>query len=626
MLQQLRSTTGSWIAKGILGLLVLSFLGWGIADYTNVSTRSTTAAEVGDIEIGYTEFANTYQTFLRRQGLSAVDADVARQLRLADSVLKNMTTRALYEAEAKSQNLTASDAMVRQEIETRPEFQNATGQFDRLRFENVLIQSGLSEGAMVEMLRRDSARAQLIDAVTAGSAAPSAMVDLLFRHFGERRSAAYVSFPLDSVDVHGEPDDAALQAFFDERKEDFRRPELRSLTYVLISPEALAEEIAVDDADIAASYEARHDEFVQPETRDLAQILFPTEEAAREAAETLKGVGMDELPGKIEALGLKLIDLGTFERDTVPNEGLADASFAIDAPGATDAFQGAFGWSVAVVKSITPGNEPTLDDVRDTIRDDLALDRAYDEVFKRGNHLEDAFGQGQTLEEAAATADLPVAKVDAVDAQGRGPDGSPVDDLPAGLTFLRTAFDLNDGEVSFLETTESNAMFMVRVDAITPAAIPELADVRQSVVDAWKEDRREAAAENKAKTLVGRLEADADIETLAAALGLDHGTVDSFARTGQSTQGAGLPETLARELFGKKEGEAAYAQDGDRFFVARVTGIKPADAAAEPAFRDNLADTVAVGMSQDLNEELGKALAGKYPITTNPAVYEQVYQ
>ncbi len=630
MLQKMRASTGSWIAKAILGLLVLSFLGWGVSSYEGLgnSANGDTVAKVGDRDISFQEFYIAYQRFLQTQRLDSIDSDVARQLNLANNVLQNMTLRTLYEAEADRKDLTASDDMVRTEIQTRPTFQGSDGTFDRLRFETALQQNGLTEPGMVELVRHEIARSQLLGAVTAGSTAPEALVDRIYHFFGERRSAEYITLPIASVEAPSEPDDAALQAFYDERKEDFRRPELRGMTYVLISPEAIAEKMDIAEADIQASYEARLGELGQPEQRDIGQILFNSEEDAKAASETLAAVPAEELNAKITEMGLQLIELGEFSRQGIPNEALAEAAFSLDAPGVTSAFEGAFGWSVAIVTTIQEGSEPTLDEVRDQITRDLALDRAYNEVFDYGKRLEDAFAQGMTLEEAGASIGIDAQKIDAVDAQGRGPDGTPLANLPAGLTFLQKAFaeDLNAGDVGFLETTESNAMFMLRVDNITPAAIPDFASVRDEVMAAWMKDARYQAAELRAQTLAAQLGEAGDIAMIASSNNAEVNTIENFARNGQAAGGARIPDALASELFGLDSGKAAYGVQDDAFVIARLTKITPADAAVEEDFRKNIADALAVGMSNDLVEQLGVALQKEIETTTYPEVIDRVYR
>lgn len=626
MLQKMRSSTGSWFAKGILGLLVLSFLGWGVADYTSTGFGSNLAAEVGDREIPYPEFATAYQNFLTQQRMTQVEPDVAEQMGLAESVLRNMTARAVYEAEASALALTASDPMVRQAIENTTLFQDQTGRFSRILFQQILAQNGMTEAQMVEAVRRDIARDQLVDAASAGVIAPQAMVDRLFEHFGERRSADTLTLPIDSVAAPPLPEETELRGFFEDRQEDFRRPELRTLTYVLISPDAVAETIEVPEEEIADAYETRRSTFVQPERRDIAQILFEDEAAARDAASALQGAPVAEIADKADALGLTVIDLGSFDRAAVPNEGLAEAAFSLAEPGVTDAFQGAFGWSVAIVRSIEEGSEPSLEAVRDQLAADLALDRAYNEVFERGNLLEDGFGQGMSLEEAAESIGLEARTIPAVDSSGRGPDGEALSGLPAGLSFLRTAFALEEEEVSFLETTESDAMFMVRVDEIIPSQIPEFSDVREAVAEAWTEEARFDAAEARAENLADRLAEGGDPALLAQMMEGEAGRIVSFARSGRGEDGVRIPAALAAQLYAAQPGETGFAEDDGRFVIARLTEVTPASDASNDAYRANIAEALAAGISEDLVQQLGVALEGEFEIRTYPEVYRQVYR
>ena len=55
MLEALRKATANWIAKLFIGLLVLSFAVWGVADIFGGYGRRT-VAKVGDTEISYQDF------------------------------------------------------------------------------------------------------------------------------------------------------------------------------------------------------------------------------------------------------------------------------------------------------------------------------------------------------------------------------------------------------------------------------------------------------------------------------------------------------------------------------------------------------------------------------------------
>ena len=108
--------------------------------------------------------------------------------------------------------------------------------------------------------------------------------------------------PITAVVPQGNPGEDELKALYEERKEDFRRPELRSMTYVLISPEALARDIEITDQEVTDAFEQRRDSYGQPERRTLSQILFASADEARAAAETLKGLPPEDVAVKVEEM------------------------------------------------------------------------------------------------------------------------------------------------------------------------------------------------------------------------------------------------------------------------------------------------------------------------------------
>ncbi len=78
------------------------------------------------------------------------------------------------------------------------------------------------------------------------------------------------------------PDDAAVQAFFDERKANFRAPEYRTVNFLVLTANALARPESMSDADLRKRYdEIKAQRFGTPEKRRIERILFPSLDEAR---------------------------------------------------------------------------------------------------------------------------------------------------------------------------------------------------------------------------------------------------------------------------------------------------------------------------------------------------------
>src|SRR3546814_18419103 len=86
-----------------------------------------------------------------------------------------------------SSDVCSSDLLAH--IHREQAFHNEAGQFDRLRFEQLLSANGLTEDAFVAILRSDVARQQMLDSVTKGSTTPDPLANALYRWREERRNA-----------------------------------------------------------------------------------------------------------------------------------------------------------------------------------------------------------------------------------------------------------------------------------------------------------------------------------------------------------------------------------------------------------------------------------------------------
>ncbi len=86
MLQVLRKQAGSWVAKVLLGLLILSFAVWGIGDIF-FGERDPVVAEVGGVKITSSELEREFRRELARVSPmfgGRLDREQAKQLGLLD--------------------------------------------------------------------------------------------------------------------------------------------------------------------------------------------------------------------------------------------------------------------------------------------------------------------------------------------------------------------------------------------------------------------------------------------------------------------------------------------------------------------------------------------------------------
>src|SRR5208282_641481 len=272
-----------------------------------------------------------------------------------------------------------------------------------------------------------------------------------------------------------------------EHANAFTAPEYRAITAVEIHPADLAADIKVPEDRLKDEYEARIGEFRMPEERTLRQILVPDEATAKKAAELIaSGEAFDKVAQDVT--GKAPLDLGTVKESDVASPELGRAAFEASEGSATAPVQSPLGWHIVQVEKVVEGRTQTLDEVKDKLTHDIAMREASDAVFDVGNKLQDALGGGASLEEAAEHLKLKVQKFNAVDGNGNDPDGKPVDDLAKLPKLLSTAFSSQTGRVSDLVDDGQNGYFILRVDNVVPSQLRPLAEVRDKVLAAVKDE------------------------------------------------------------------------------------------------------------------------------------------
>ena len=128
-------------------LLVASFAIWGIGDVFYGSSQNPAVATVGESEITATELANAFNRSLRnlqeRVG-GQLSREQAIQLGVMQQALQDLIAQRLLDLRARDMGLAVTDATLRGLVTSDPMFQ-AAGSFDRARFEQLLMASGLNE-------------------------------------------------------------------------------------------------------------------------------------------------------------------------------------------------------------------------------------------------------------------------------------------------------------------------------------------------------------------------------------------------------------------------------------------------------------------------------------------------
>ena len=598
MLDGMRKISQHWIGRAILtvlfGLLIVSFVIWGVGDMFRGFVPDK-VAEVGGQSITTQQYQNSLQTVMYRiqsrthRNLTSAQA---HELGLDRQVLGNLIADAALDVRAASLGMAISEASIVAAVRSDPSLQDASGQFNPAAFDQALRDSGLTELGFFVAQSRAYMRQQIETPLIDGLAAPKPLVDLLARVEAQTRAIDYVTLPPSAAGDIPAPADDALKAYFNERKDQYQAPEYRALEILLVDPSALANPADVSDDDAKADYDKVRDaRFATPEKRKLQQIVFPDQASADDAEAKIKaGASFDDIV-KARNLSASDVDLGETVKAAMFDHSIADAAFALPQDGVSEVVKGQFGPAIVRVVAITPGSAKTFDEVKDTLKKEIAADRVAGQVQSVHDKIEDARVSGKTLAEAAKTVGLEARSIAAVDAQGRDDKGAALD-LPDQAELLASAYASDVGVDDAPLQTNNRGWLWFDVIKVDPARDRAFDEVKDQVEKEWRAEAVTKALSAKADDMVKQIGGGATPESLAQGAGLEAKSAVDLRRGG----GAGLAPSLVNAVFTVPAGGAGSAATPDGRVVFKVV----ADATPPTKFDDPAVKAIATQLTEGL--------------------------
>src|SRR5580692_5633842 len=335
MLRGMRKASSNWLGKTVMavvmGVLIISFGIWGIADIFRGFGQST-LAKVGHTEISTEQFRQLYTEKLQQIGRQfgrPLTMEQARAFGLDRQVLQQTIAEAALDEEARRLGLGQSDDETMRLIFSDPNFKGVNGAFDPTRFQYAMRQFGYGEQRFIAEQRRVSLRRQIAGTIAAGLEPSKVLLEALARFQSEQRSIEYVRLGAAQAGTIDPPSPETLAAYFEDRKTLFRAPEYRKISFVAVTPDEIGKSTDVSDEDARKAFEQRRDKLGTPERREVQQIIFPNaDEATAARSRIASGLSFEDL-AKERGLGQSDVDLGLIAKPAIGDPAIADAAFSL---------------------------------------------------------------------------------------------------------------------------------------------------------------------------------------------------------------------------------------------------------------------------------------------------------
>ena len=596
----------------ILSLIIVGLVGFGATNF-NGSLRSI--GKVGDTEIDVNQYSRQIQ-----QELSAYSAQLGQNLTLSQAqsfgldqaVLQRLISTAALTNETKTIGLSVGDEEVQRQVLSTQAFRGLDGKFSRTNYEEQLRRIGMSPAEFEQSVRADSASAILQQAVSSGFTTPASYSDAVLGYIRERRNFSWIELDATWLDTPmPAATDVEIQTYYDENPDSFMLPETRKLTYAWVTPDTLVKSAPVDEADLQRLYDDRADEYNRPERRLVERLVFGNEAQAEDAAKAITA-GTSTFESVVSDRGLSLsdIDLGDVNQDEL---GTAGAEvFALTEPGIVGPVDTDLGPALFRVNAILAAQVTPLEAVREDLRVELARDSARRMIADQISDYDDLLAGGAELEELADETDLELGEIEWTPGMSEG--------IAGYEGFGPVAATITQDDFPEIVQLDDGGVFALRLDEIIPARPEPLDAAKDRVRAAVELAALKAKLTTDAEALKEQVDAGATISSLGYPVTVDtHITREAFVE--------GTPPNFLTEVFAAEKGESLIVQSDASVLLAYVADILGPD--EDDPDTDRLKQVIAENADQTLGQDaliaFTRAVENNAGISINQAAINAVH-
>jgi len=580
VLDVLRRNAQSWVVQvllGIIAIVFIFFMGGGGA----IGRNSSAVATVGSTHISLPEWQraeNRNRALYQEQYGDRLTPELLAALDLPSLSLNQLIDQAVLEEEATRMGLRVPDEAVRSEIREVPAFQR-DGQFSPEAYRSIMQRQGLAPDSFENSLRSDLLVEQLIDVVRRGAHVTDQEAREEFQRDNEKVVLEYIKVTGSSLEEDVAVEEAELTTFYEENGETYRVPDSVRIRYMAYTPEHFTDPSTVSDEEIEEYYVLNEEtEFTVQETISARHILKTTGPDADEETKKAARAAIDKVIERLDAgedfaevakeesddkgSGTKGGDLGSFSRGRMVKP-FEEKAFSLQPGERSGVVESQFGYHVILVYDRQEAGTRSLEDAHDEIAKKLATDDARDKAFDAAAGDALTIREGTSFETIAAERDIAIEITSPVSRGNTIPGIGPADAVIDATLALSGPEDVAD------PVRIGNTYYVSAIEERVDSYVPELSEIREKVETAYRKDRAQDLARDRADGLLAEIKGGTSIAAAAEAAGLEAAETIEFNRRGGFVPGVGnLPGVKQIVFSGLGEGEPlprTFTNRGDAY-------------------------------------------------------------
>ncbi len=578
MLQNIRDNSQGWIAKTIIGVIVVLMALTGFDAIIQSTSNSQNAADVNGEKITQSSL-NAAVDMQRRQLIQQFgkdfDASLLDDKLLRQASLDSLVDRTLLLQGAKEAGMGFSDASLDQLILQTPAFQ-VDGKFNAARFDQILQQQGMGRMEFRERLKQDVLVSQLQASLAASNFVTDAELENFVRLDKQTRDFASKTIHIDtkSVDIS----DDELKAYYDEHKDQYMSPEQVVVEYVELRKESFFAQAEASDEELQALYQkeianlaeqrrAAHillevndklsDEQAKAKLAEVAERLKQGEDFAKLAEEVSQDPGSASNGGDLGFAGPGVYD-PEFEKSL----------YALKKDEVSAPVRSSFGWHLIKLLDVQAPEVPSFDSLKAKLEREVKAQQVEQRFVEAAKELEEASFEASDLAQPAQELGLQVQTSGAFGREGG-------EGVAANRQVVQAAFSpevLEDGANSGAIELDPDTTLVLRVKEHKKPTLLPLEEVSAGIRDTLSRKKASEAAKAEGEALLAQLRD-------GGASGKDWKVVEAATRSQEGVE----PEVLQAlfRMAKPEDGKSSFAgltlNNGD-YVVLRLDGVGQAKA------------------------------------------------
>ena len=557
------------LAAPVVAVISITFLAWMVFDLSGITGNGgvAMARAAGKVD-GQVLDARDFELMVQREAQQAQQQGQASlgtddYARIRDKVWNEWVDQAVLEAEFQRRGITVTDEELADAIRTTPlpelmqnEALQTDGRFDMTKYSRWLMSSSAAQviPALEGRYRSEMMRNKLLRVVTADVFVSDAELWRRYRDEHEQVSVDLAAIiPRNAVPDSAVPVSAAeVEAYYREHGDEFKRQETAYLSYIA-TPRVL------NAADTAAA-KAR----IQAIRAEIAGGAKFEDVARRESQDQVSAVQGGSLGQWTKGQMVPTFD---------------SVAMRIPVGQLSEPFLTEFGYHILKVTART-GDKVTASHILVNVELSGAHRDSVDATADAIERLAADRVDPAALDTAARVLGLRIGRAVPVQRGTQVQAGTVVVPNVGTWAFQRAT----PGAIGTVEETE-DALYLFRIDSMTPAGIPPLEAIRPAVEHLAREAKKWEAAKLIGKALQKRLDEGATLDMGARALGLPHQVVGPFTRVNPPFPNPTFTGTAFSLQPGQRSG-IIDTQDG--YYLLQSVSRTPADSTLFTASYDEL--------------------------------------